>query len=478
MKDNVGVFCDVNLSDYEKTMYGMAIAFSEIGAFVIKDEDIPELSARFCLEEGLLRKALSFCPDGYIPYGIIKMGDELIKEEQFSNADLFNALVRVYYIYKNLSRISDGVSYESILNNFQLLQDSICEFEILNMLTATFECMRNDCYSKNYAVFNNSSYQPRNQLNLLQLGLTEDYDVILDKSFLPFLCRIMSYELIARVNSVYLITINQVIKHSPYFDEKMQSVASEMYYYLLSLAQNARVISIQTNYLPPLRSDEPEDRGRRDNTTRLQVLYGYENFDTYYLRLDLAHKGQGFIHYNNKSPGGIKCCLFDEEEYRIILSKWPTAESFFVDYDGRFALKEPHNLELSGDEITIYEAIRKQKEHAQAFEGTYDEESVVTFINVISSMLPAYCNVCLDTEEDHARNCFQYEKIMFYSVLLEMAILSKKEESINKGLAIITELAVKYGIITHDATDQYANIEGVCLIIDEAKNKVAMLQDA
>lgn len=207
MKDNVGVFCDVNLSNYEKTMYGMAIAFSEIGAFVIKDEDIPELSARFCLEEGLLRKALSFCPDGYIPYGLIKMGDELIEEEQFSNADLFNVLVRVYYIYKNLSQISDGVSYEAILNNIQLLQNSICEFEILNMLTATFECMKNDCYSKSYAVFNNSEYQPRNQLNLLQIGLTEDYDAILDKRFLPFLCRIMSYELITRVNSVYLIRV-------------------------------------------------------------------------------------------------------------------------------------------------------------------------------------------------------------------------------------------------------------------------------
>ena len=478
MKDNIGIFCDVNLSNYEKTMYGMAIAFSEIGAFVIKDEDIPELSARFCLEEGLLRKALSFCPDGYIPSGLIKMGDELIEEEQFSNADLFNALVRVYYIYKNLSQISDGVSYESILNHFLLLQDSICEFEILNMLTATFECMRNDCYSKNYAVFNNSEYQPRNQLNLLQLGLTEDYDAILDKSFLPFLCRIMCYELITRVNSVYLITMNQVIKHSPHFDEKTKSIASEMYYYLLGLSQNARVISIQTNYLHPLHSDEPEGRGRHDNTTRLQVLYGYENFDAYYLRLDLAHKGQGFIHYNNKSPGGIKCCLFDEAEYRNILSKWPTVGSFFVEYDGRFALKEPHNLEISEDEITIYEAIRKQKEHTQAFEGTYDEESVVTFINIISSMLPASCNVCLDTEEEHARNCFQYEKIMFYSVLLEMAILLKNEESINKGLAIIAELAVKYGIITHDAADQYANIEGVCLIIDEAKNKVAMLQNA
>lgn len=58
-----------------------------------------------------------------------------------------------------------------------------------------------------------------------------------------------------------------------------------------------------------------------------------------------------------------------------------------------------------------------------------------------------------------------------------MAILSKNEELINKGLAIIAELAVKYEIIAHDAKDQYANIEGVCLIIDEAKNKVAMLQN-
>lgn len=476
MKHNVGVFCDENLSDYEKTMYGMAIAFSEAGTFAIKDDDISELSARFCLEERLLQKALDFCPDSHIPYGIIKMGDDFVTKEQIESADLFDALVRIYYIYKNLERISDGVSHEDILNNYHLFQDSICEFEILNMFTATFECIKNDCYSKNYAVFNNSEYRPKTQLNWLELALTQDYDNILGKNFLPFLSRIMSYELITRVNSVYLTVIAQVIKHSPYYDKKTKSIASEMYYNLLHLVQNARVISIQTNHLPPRYPDKPSRRGRHDNTTRLQVLYGYANFDAYYLRLDLAHKGQGFIHYNNRSPGGIKCCLFNKDEHESVLSTWPAAKSFFVEYDGRFALKEPHNLELSKKETTIYEAIRKQKEHAQAFNVTYDEKSVVSFINIISSMLPASCNICLDVEEEHACNCFHYEKIMFYSVLLEIAIVSKDEASIKKVLTVIAELAVRYGIITQDAIEHFMSVEGVCLIIDEAKNKVDMLQ--
>lgn len=474
--NNIGIFCDDDLSDYEKTMYAMAIAFSENGSYSIKAEDISELAARFCLNDELLHKALSFCHDGWLPYGAVRMGKDVILRDQLQNAELFDALVRVYFIYKMLGQVSDGVSYEAILNNYQLFQDSIVGFEILNMITSTFECMSNDCFSLCYAVFNNAEYQPRKQLDLLRLALFEDRGLTFDKDFLPFLCRVMSYELITRVNSVYLITINQVIKHSPFFDEKIKTIACEMYYYLLGLAQNARVISVQANYLPPLRSDEPQCRGRFDNTTRLQVLYGYANFDAYYLRLDLAHKGQGFIHYNNKSPGGVKCCLFDEQEYRLILSKWPEAGKFFIGYDGRYALKESHNLELAGDEASAYEAIRAEKEHAQAFEHTYEETAVVEFVNIVASMLPASCWVPIDADENHAQCCFQYEKIMFYSVLLEIAILSGNETQQDQLFKCIASLAVRYGIISENA-DGYACIEGVCLIIDEAKRRIALYQN-
>lgn len=476
--DSPAVFYDGYLSDYEKTIYSMAIACSESGKYAISDEDIASLSARLCLNEDLLRRALKFCPNGHIPCKQIKMGEEYVSRESFQNADLFEALMWTHFVYENLSKISDGTSYDALLNNFQLFQDSIGIFSIINMTIATFECMKNDYYAYSYAVFNNGKYQPKEQLNLLHLALLDIYDGRFGEFFFPFLCRIMTYELITRVNSLYLILINQIVKHSYFFNKKIKAIASEMYYYLLGLAQNARVISVQTNYLPPLHTDAPGLRGRYDNTTRLQVLYGYENFDAYFLRLDLAHKGQGFIHYNNKSPGGVKCCLFTEKEYAAIVDENPQAEEYFIEYERRYALKEPHNVELNDKpSAELYEMIRKEKEHAQAFENTYDENSVVEFINTIASMLPNACRVSMDVNEEHANLCFQYEKIMFYSVLLEIAILSGNNADVKKMLDHIASAAARYGIITEGTEDEYASVEGVCLIIDEVKAKIALYQD-
>lgn len=183
------------------------------------------------------------------------------------------------------------------------------------------------------------------------------------------------------------------------------------------------------------------------------------------------------VHYNNKSPGGIKCCLFNQKEYSGIIAESPQAEKFFVEYEGRYGLKEPHNLDLSEDERVLYESIRRNKEHAQAFENTYDENSVVDFINIIASMLPASCRVHMDADEGHAQCCFQYEKIMFYSVLLEIAILSENEAQKKQMLELIASTAVRYGIIAEGAEREYACVEGVCLIIDEAKSKIALYQN-
>ena len=89
----IGIFCDEDLSEYEKTMYSMAIAFSESGANNIKREDVALLAAQLRLNDSLLYRALSYCPDGYIPHNQIKIGEDLYSREQFRNGDLFNVLV-------------------------------------------------------------------------------------------------------------------------------------------------------------------------------------------------------------------------------------------------------------------------------------------------------------------------------------------------------------------------------------------------
>lgn len=327
-------------------------------------------------------------------------------------------------------------------------------------------------YSVDFAVFNNSNYQPKNELNLLRSFITTGHRDIFDRKYLPFLYRIISYELITRVNSIYLITITQIIKHSDFMSNDIKEMSNEMYDYLLYMVQNARIISVQTNFLPPLRSEHSEIRDKYDNTTRLQIIYGYENYDSYVLRLDLAHKGQELIHYNNKSPGGIKCCLFTHNEYNSIIKESPVAKVFFVKYGSRYALKELNNLDISKELLKVYEEIRNKKEHTSAFNNTYDENDIVKFINIISLMLPSNCLVHIDFEEKHARSCFNYNKIMYYAILLEIAFLSHEKNDFQKILKLISTTASRYGLILEDSTDEFSNIEGVCLIIDEAKSKI------
>lgn len=465
------IFCDFDLNDYEKTIYSLAISFGVRGSYIIKDEDISNIATLLSVDYNLLCKALSFYNKDYIPLQI-KFGTDVYIIENFHGADLFHALIIVYFIYRNLEEITDGTSYEAILDNYKIFQCCIGEFEFLNALTSTVECMYKKYYSVDFAVFNNSNYQPKNELNLLRSFITTGHRDIFDRKYLPFLYRIISYELITRVNSIYLITITQIIKHSDFMSNDIKEMSNEMYDYLLYMVQNARIISVQTNFLPPLRSEHSEIRDKYDNTTRLQIIYGYENYDSYVLRLDLAHKGQELIHYNNKSPGGIKCCLFTHNEYNSIIKESPVAKVFFVKYGSRYALKELNNLDISKELLKVYEEIRNKKEHTSAFNNTYDENDIVKFINIISLMLPSNCLVHIDFEEKHARSCFNYNKIMYYAILLEIAFLSHEKNDFQKILKLISTTASRYGLILEDSTDEFSNIEGFCLIIDEAKSKI------
>lgn len=215
------------------------------------------------------------------------------------------------------------------------------------------------------------------EIRLLSCFLTQGFEDIYDRNHLRILYRIIKYELITCSNSLYMIVITQIVKLSPFFDQEIKGIADEMYNHLLQLIQNARIISVQTNYRYPTNYDHIDNRGKLDNTTRLQILYGYENYDAYYLRLDLAHKGQGFIHYNNKSPGGVKCSLFNESEYKEILSKYPNSDIFFIQYGNRYALREMSNLTLNETEVGEYKEIACLKEHEKAFVKEYSEEKVL-----------------------------------------------------------------------------------------------------
>ena len=465
-------FCDENLSNYEKTMLRLAISFGVTELYVLEESDIVSLSSLLKLEYYKLKKALLVSCQDVKHFSALKFGNEIYEGTFIYEYSLFDIIIRYHFISKALSQISEQIDKEQLKKNIGLFEGMLYHFDIINAKSATFECMYNNCFSQEFTIYSNSDFTPMDSINLLKLFLISSEYYEHYKDMLPVIYQLLCYEFYTRTNTLYLITIVQIIKHSPFYDKSIYDIAVEFYSHLLFMHRNARIISIQINSLIPTIDFKPELRTKKDNTTRMQVLYGYDNYDKYVVRLDLAHIGEGFVHYNNKSPGGNRCCLFNEDEYRAIIEKHPELVKWFIVYGDRWSLKERTNCNLTKDEKKLYERIRKDKEHDPVFNKTYDEQNIVYFIELIGNMLPQYCYVPIDQEEIHARYCFNYDKIMEGVFCLYLTYLIHDKKEIQAIIDFIISIAIKYNLIPESDKEVYSSIDGICIIIECAKAKI------
>lgn len=469
-------FCEENLSDYEKTMLRLAISFGRVDLYILEDSDIQNLSNLLKIDYHKLERALLLSDRDVNPFTVLKFGDKTYEGELFHDYELFDVIVRCYYIFKALNQISELSDKEHLKNNILLFDGILHNFEIINAKSATYECMYHNRFSLDFAIYSNSGFTPKDSIHLLKLFLSASEYYEQNKDILPVIYQLLNYELYTRTNTLYLISLVQIIKHSPFYDKSIRDIADDFYSHLLFMLRNARVISIQVNSLRQTAFKKPEQRTKKDNTTRLQVLYGYDNYDTYALRLDLAHQGEGFVHYNNRSPGGIKCCLFNESEYQEIIEKYPKLNKCFIQYGNRRALKELKNCDVTIEEKPLYEIVRKSKEHDSVFGKTYSEENIVSFIELFANMLPSHCYVPIDKEEIHAKYCFNYDKIMGGVFCLYLAYFSCDEKETTRVLDFIISRAVNYELISESDSDAYSCIDGLCIIIECARGRIFGLE--
>lgn len=469
---NIYYFCEENLSNYEKTMLRLAISFGATELYVLEEDDIVSLASLLKLEYNKLEKALLVSYHDIKNCTALKFGNEIYEGAFHYEYSLFDVIVRYHFISKALSQISNQIDKMQLKKNIELFESMLYHFDIINSKSATFECMYNNCFSQEFTIYFNSDFKPMDIINLLKLFLISSEYYENYKDMLPVIYQLLCYEFYTRTNTLYLITIVQIIKHSPFYDKSICDIADEFYSNLLFMHRNARVISIQINSLTPTMDFKPELRTKKDNTTRMQVLYGYDNYDTYVVRLDLAHMGEGFVHYNNKSPGGNRCCLFNEDEYLAIIEKHPELVKCFIVYGDRWSLKERTNCNLSKEEKKLYERIRKDKEHDPIFNKTYAEQNIMYFIELIGNVLPQYCYVPIDREEIHARYCFNFDKIMGGVFCLYLAYLMHNEKEIEAIIDFITSIAVNYKVIPGSDKRDYSCIDGICIIIESAKSRI------
>ena len=476
LDESVYEFCDKDIPSYEMTIYTLAMAYAESPLFSVDDEMISELAQLLIVDEELLKYALS--GNTSFRYGDvrIKFGEKTVDCTEYFKNTFFASIIKLHLAYKELDKISDAIDEDTIIKNIEHIRAMIFYFDSTNANNATYECMLEQQFSLKHTVYDSGDSPPMDYLKMLMTLVTSDDCLEYDKSLLSIISHLAQYELRTRLNALYLIMITQIIMHSPFFEEKIHKMALEMYEHLMFILKNGRIISIQVNSLHCDIAKSCEDRTRRDNTTRLQILYGYENFDTYVMRVDLSHQGQPFIHFNNTSPGKVCSYLFNKEEYENAISRYPLLESCFVEYSNeRWALKERSNCELTKEMSKMFDTVESEKAHKGVFSENFSEDCIVRFIELFLNMLPSTCCIPIDKDGEYARRCFNYDILIRNTTLLYLAYISsfirEESESINLLIDDIFNKALNYGLTLEEERIERDSLFGAYYILHLAKEK-------
>lgn len=474
LDESVYVFCDHDIPSYEMTIYTLAMAYAESPLFSVNDEMIGDLAQLLMVNEELLRYALS--GNTSFKYGDvrIKFGEKTVDCSDYFKNTFFASIINLYFAYKELHKISDATDEDTIIENIEHIRAAIFYFDSTNANNATYECMLEQQFSYKHTVYDSGDFPPMDYLKMLMTLVTSGDCLEYDKFLLSITSHLARYELRTRINALYLIMITQIIMHSPFFEEEIHKMALELHEHLMFILKNGRIISIQVNSLYFDSSKSCDERTKRDNTTRLQILYGYENFDAYVMRVDLSHQGQPFIHFNNASPGKVCSYLFNKEEYENTISRYPLLQSCFVKYSNdRWALKERNNCDLTEEMTEMFDAVESEKAHKGVFSESFSEDCVVRFIDLFSNLLPSICLIPIDKDGEHARRCFNYDILIRNTTLLYLACISSfirnESESINLLIDDIFNKALNYGLIFDEEQIERDSLFGIDYILHLAE---------
>ncbi len=401
----------------------------------------------------------------------------------------FRILVRALFAKKELDNITHEGFFDCQNMHILLSHLSSCQHHMtmLNADISTYMCIRNNTFTWRYAVQDWSGYGSGIVLEFLKNLCSND---CLENNLSEINCMVASitYDMATRINTIYLIGVLLIIENSPFIDDEIKNISKDLYLYLIKTFKNSRLVGLRINSKPVLISDVHSQRGRLFNTTRIMIIYSYDNYDAYCLRLDLPHKGIEFIHYNNRSPGDgygteVVSCVYSEEEYHEVLMKHndiPKLKEFFIEYSGIFALKERCNCEFSDDrEKQVFDKLEEEHSHAFISKHQYSEEKIEEFAQILSCFLAPSCLQTIDADYEFARSCFNRNKLMYeLHKLIIIGLNSNLERIMSQRLIdTIIERAIRYRLFdcNESEKEEWKNIDGVYLVIDDILKEMSRI---
>lgn len=456
------------LSDYDLIIVCNIASCLRVNPRRLSREDWSNFEGFLPLPQKALTKMLDLIEaDGTFDYVSLKTNETVIdRNDLWHGHELFDCIIRYYEISIKLEKIRYEANQAALESNIKLFYEVVDLISMMNMNSGSFECNHSENRHRITAPQTFATFQPFNHIDYLTQISDADYPEN-ELRDLKIIYRIMKYELKTHANSMYLIIVLQLMKHGKCCNDSIKSIGAELYDNFHCLLQDARLLSIQTNHLfQDLKKPSELRTKRADNTTRLHLLFGFDNYDSYSLRLDLSHEGIGWIHYNQTSPGGVKSNFLSADEYEDVVRNCPALEKCFINYGDRWFLKEKRNCTLNFDEQRLFETIEMQYGHRSVFQETYSEENVVSFLSIMSNFIQTITSSNVDKSGDHAKYVFNLDKLM---ILLELYWHSKLQNECDKVKNIETQIVTKginYGIIQTSEKELFSSEEGILMIID------------
>ena len=318
------------------------------------------------------------------------------------------------------------------------------------------------------SLFTNEDVSPSvymDTAHFLLRNIIEEYDNRESYQLSNIRFRVAVYEIDREVEALYLIISLSIVRFSIYFTNEISNMAEEMIKHFCFLLKNGRVLDYRIN-TKSIKSVPVKDRKSKDNTTQLIIIYGYGNFDIYYLRFDFPHAGQPSAHFNNISPGKIKTYLFTEEEFNNIKKEHPKLlEFFFTDGDQHSIIDR---CEKEIDNNPKLSECCEGNQHKTIFSTTHDEKKLLEFIKLYSQMLMHTHIKPIDTDGEYANYCFRYNKAMFMSLCWSIGIYNGQQDYIDGAMDYFNKLAEMEKIEITDLNDY----DKIIYIIEYFKEKM------
>nr|WP_319489911.1 hypothetical protein [uncultured Caproiciproducens sp.] len=333
--------------------------------------------------------------------------------------------------------------------------------------------MKNGKFSREHAPQSFESFKSFEFIEFYEDCLYYEEFYYAHKDLLTLSYTIINYQIRAHINAMFLIVVLQILKSSRFLNKEVSIIAKSLYYDLHRLLRDARVINVMYNNHYIDLDIQSEQRGRQNATTRLQIIYGYDNYDIYCLRLDTAHKGINYFHFNNISPNNVEYYLITDSEYEDIIKKNPKVESCFINFKHLWFVKENYQNEIKNMDLIQFRELMKLKKHKDVFNDDVLETDIIRFFeNIYNLVYPQFAEE-VDYDGKLAKRLFRFDKLMFYSNIYFIGACADADpESLNKVYDFIIEKAQAFELIgIEDANWLKAEkpINVIELIIDISK---------